>query len=166
MYFCFVLTQIFYPLFLSDVSGTEILVIFLVILIFFGSKSIPTMARTLGRTMKEIRNASADLQQEIKKSGLDVKKDLNLNAFIQQTEEQIKQPLDQVLVDINETVHYGSANLNEAAQNMNQVIEQNPITETADTNLDTLNPQELIETKIDTQITKTELDGESRNNNG
>jgi sec-independent protein translocase protein TatA len=161
-----VLTQIFYPLFLSDVSGTEILVIFLVILIFFGSKSIPTMARTLGRTMKEIRNASADLQQEIKKSGLDVKKDLNLNAFIQQTEEQIKQPLDQVLVDINETVHYGSANLNEAAQNMNQVIEQNPITETADTNLDTLNPQELIETKIDTQITKNELDGESRNNNG
>ncbi len=166
MYFCFVFAQIFYPLFLSDVSGTEILVIFLVILIFFGSKSIPTMARTLGRTMKEIRNASADLQQEIKKSGLDVKKDLNLNAFIQQTEEQIKQPLDQVLVDINETVHYGSANLNEAAQNMNQVIEQNPITETADTNLDTLNPQELIETKIDTQITKTELDGESRNNNG
>ena len=166
MYFCFVLTQIFYPLFLSDVSGTEILVIFLVILIFFGSKSIPTMARTLGRTMKEIRNASADFQQEIKKSGLDVKKDLNLNAFIQQTEDEIKQPLDQVLVDINETVHYGSANLNEAAQNMNQAIEQNQFTETANTNLETLNPQELTDTKIDNQFTKTESDGESRNNNG
>jgi sec-independent protein translocase protein TatA len=161
-----VLTQIFYPLFLSDVSGTEILVIFLVILIFFGSKSIPTMARTLGRTMKEIRNASADFQQEIKKSGLDVKKDLNLNAFIQQTEDEIKQPLDQVLVDINETVHYGSANLNEAAQNMNQAIEQNQFTETANTNLETLNPQELTDTKIDNQFTKTESDGESRNNNG
>ena len=160
------LTQIFYPLFLSDVSGTEILVIFLVILIFFGSKSIPTMARTLGRTMKEIRNASADLQEEIKKSGLDVKKDLNLNAFIQQTEEEIKQPLDQVLVDINETVHYGSANLNEGAQNINQVIEQNQFTETVDTNLDELNPQESTETKLDNQITKTESDGESRNNNG
>ena len=160
------LTQIFYPLFLSDVSGTEILVIFLVILIFFGSKSIPTMARTLGRTMKEIRNASADLQEEIKKSGLDVKKDLNLNAFIQQTEEEIKQPLDQVLVDINETVHYGSANLNEAAQNMNQAIDQNQFTETVDTNLDELNPQESTETKLDNQITKTESDGESRNNNG
>jgi sec-independent protein translocase protein TatA len=158
--------QIFYPLFLSDVSGTEILVIFLVILIFFGSKSIPTMARTLGRTMKEIRNASADLQEEIKKSGLDVKKDLNLNAFIKQTEEEIKQPLDQVLVDINETVHYGSANLNEGAQNINQAIEQNQFTETVDTNLDELNPQESTETKLDNQITKTELDGESRNNNG
>ncbi len=160
------LTQIFYPLFLSDVSGTEILVIFLVILIFFGSKSIPTMARTLGRTMKEIRNASADLQEEIKKSGLDVKKDLNLNAFIQQTEEEIKQPLDQVLVDINETVHYGSANLNEATQNMNQAIDQNQFTETVDTNLDELNPSELIESKSNIQITKTESDGESRNNNG
>ncbi len=160
------LTQIFYPLFLSDVSGTEILVIFLVILIFFGSKSIPTMARTLGRTMKEIRNASADLQEEIKKSGLDVKKDLNLNAFIQQTEEEIKQPLDQVLVDINETVHYGSANLNKVAQNMNQAIDQNQFTETVDTNLDELNPQESTETKLDNQIIKTESDGESRNNNG
>jgi len=158
--------QIFYPLFLSDVSGTEILVIFLFILIFFGSKSIPTMARTLGRTMKEIRNASADFQQEIKKSGLDVKKDLNLNAFIKQTEEEIKQPLDQVLVDINETVHYGSANLNEGAQNINQAIEQNQFTETVDTNLDELNPQESTETKLDNQITKTESDGESRNNNG
>ncbi len=158
--------QIFYPLFLSDVSGTEILVIFLVILIFFGSKSIPTMARTLGRTMKEIRNATADLQEEIKKSGLDVKKDLNLNAFIQQTEEEIKQPLDQVLVDINETVHYGSASLNEAAQNMNQAIVENPINQPVDTNLDVLSPQELTETKTDNQITKTESDGESRNNNG
>ena len=69
-----------FPLFLSDVSGSEVLVIFLFVLIFFGSKSIPTMARTLGRTMREIRNASADFQNEIKKSGLDVKKDLNLTS--------------------------------------------------------------------------------------
>ncbi len=166
MYFCFVLTQIFLPLFLSDVSGTEILVIFLVILIFFGSKSIPTMARTLGRTMKEIRNASADFQQEIKKSGLDVKKDLNLNAFIQKTEEEIKQPLDQVLVDINETVHYGSASLNEGAQNINQSIEQNLEMDNSESSLDELNSSELIESKSNIQITKTESDGESRNNNG
>ena len=88
------------PLFLSDVSGTEVLVIFLFILIFFGSKSIPTMARTFGRAMREVRNASADLQNEIKKSGLDVKKDLNLSAILQNTEEEFQQPLDQVMVDI------------------------------------------------------------------
>ena len=110
------------PLFLSDVSGTEVLVIFLFILIFFGSKSIPTMARTFGRAMREVRNASADLQNELKKSGLDVKKDLNLSAILQKTEEEIQQPLDQVMVDIKETVHYGSANLNEAADNLNETI--------------------------------------------
>ena len=65
------ITNAILPLFLSDVSGTEVLVIFLFILIFFGSKSIPTMARTFGRAMREVRNASADLQNEIKKSGLD-----------------------------------------------------------------------------------------------
>ena len=124
------------------------------------------MARTLGRTMKEIRNASADFQQEIKKSGLDVKKDLNLNAFIQKAEEEIKQPLDQVLVDINETVHYGSANLNEGAQNINQSIEQNLELDNTESSLDELNPSELIESKSNIQITKTESDGESRNNNG
>jgi sec-independent protein translocase protein TatA len=98
-----VITNAIIPLFLSDISGTEVLVIFLFILIFFGSKSIPTMARTFGRAMREIRNASADLQNEIKKSGLDVKSDLNLSAIIQKTEEEIEQPLDQVMVDIKET---------------------------------------------------------------
>ena len=80
------------------------------------------MARTFGRAMREVRNASADLQNEIKKSGLDVKKDLNLTAILQKTEEEIQQPLDQVMVDIKETVHYGSANLNEAADNLNETI--------------------------------------------
>lgn len=80
------------------------------------------MARTFGRAMREIRNASADLQNEIKKSGLDVKSDLNLSALLQKTEEEIQQPLDQVLVDIKETVHYGSANLNEATDNFNETI--------------------------------------------
>jgi sec-independent protein translocase protein TatA len=138
------------PLFLSDVSGSEVLVIFLFVLIFFGSKSIPNMARTLGRTMREIRNASNDLQSEIKKSGLDIKNDLNLSSIIQKTEEEIKQPLDQVLVDIKETVHYGSSNLNQAAENLNQTI--NPI------------DQEM--NISDSSNTKTETDGESRNHNG
>ena len=81
-------------------------------------------------------------------------------------EEEIKQPLDQVLVDINETVHYGSANLNEGAQNINQSIEQNLEMDNSESSLDELNSSELIESKSNIQITKTESDGESRNNNG
>jgi len=137
------------PLFLSDVSGTEVLVIFLFILIFFGSKSIPTMARTFGRAMREIKNASADLQNEIKKSGLDVKNDLNLSTIIKKSEEEIQQPLDQVMVDIKETVHYGSTNLNEAADNINKT---NPST----------NNNSKDETEINTILNKVKSDSEKR----
>lgn len=95
-----------YPLFLSDVSGTEVLVILIFVLMFFGSKSIPGIARTLGRTMRQIKDASNEIQNEIKQSGVDMKKDLNLTRFVEETVEEFKQPLDQYAVEINEAVQY------------------------------------------------------------
>ena len=44
------------------------------VLIFFGSKSIPSIAKTLGRAMKEVKHASAEVQSEIRKSELTLKK--------------------------------------------------------------------------------------------
>jgi len=51
------------PLFLGDVAGSEIVVILIVILLFFGSNSIPGIAKTMGQAMYQIRNASSELQQ-------------------------------------------------------------------------------------------------------
>ena len=82
-------------LILNDVAGSEILLILVFVLIFFGSKSIPGLARTLGRTIRQVKDASADIQNEIKKSGADMKKDLNLGGIINETAEDIKRPLDQ-----------------------------------------------------------------------
>lgn len=48
-----------------DVSGGEIMVIMLFILMFFGSKKIPELARGLGKTMREFQNASNGLKQEL-----------------------------------------------------------------------------------------------------
>jgi len=45
----------------NDIAGSEVLLILVFILIFFGSKSIPTLARTLGKTMRQIKEASSDL---------------------------------------------------------------------------------------------------------
>ena len=95
-----------YPLFLSDVSGTEVLVILIFVLMFFGSKSIPGIARTLGRTMRQIKDASAEIQNEIKQSGVDMKKDLNLTRFVEETVEEFKQPLDQYVSDLDDAVSY------------------------------------------------------------
>lgn len=111
------------------------------------------MARTFGRAMREVRNASADLQNELKKSGLDVKKDLNLSAIIQKTEEEIQQPLDQVMVDIKETVHYGSANLNEAADNINETIPSTLENLGGETEIN----QTLDQVKSDSKDTQSEI---------
>ena len=94
------------PLFLGDVAGSEIVVILIVILLFFGSKSIPGIAKTMGQAMYQIRNASNELQQEIKKSGVGIKEELNIDSLLKETQEQLVQPLDQMYSDVENSVHY------------------------------------------------------------
>lgn len=91
-------------LFLNDVAGSEILLILAFILIFFGSKSIPGIARTLGRTMRQIKDATQEVQDEIKKSGVDIKKDMNFRSVLNDTVTDIQRPLDQYADDINEAL--------------------------------------------------------------
>ena len=61
-------------LLLFDVSGGELLLILLFVLLFFGSKGIPDIARTLGRTMRQLRDASAEVQREIHREAREVGK--------------------------------------------------------------------------------------------
>ena len=99
------------PLFLNDIAGSEILVIIFVVLIFFGSKSIPGIAKTLGKTLYQIKNASAELQNEIKKSGFDIKEDLKISNLIKEQQEEITRPMDQVYSEIENTIHYTSESI-------------------------------------------------------
>jgi sec-independent protein translocase protein TatA len=52
----------------SGIGGTEILVVVLVVLILFGSKRIPDLARTLGKATHEVRKAVNQVKAEIDKS--------------------------------------------------------------------------------------------------
>jgi len=60
-----------------DISGGELLVILLFALLFFGSKGIPDLARTLGRTMRQVRDASNEVQREIQRGATDVTRAVN-----------------------------------------------------------------------------------------
>ena len=84
-------------LFLSDVSGSEILLIFVFVLIFFGAKSIPNLAKTLGKTIHQIKNASDEIKTEIRKTGLDMKSDMNLTSFVEETVQDITTPISSEL---------------------------------------------------------------------
>ena len=97
-------------LFLNDIGTGEVLLILVFILIFFGAKSIPGLARTMGRTMRQIKDASNDLQNEIRKSGNDMKKDLDLKGILQETSDDLKRPLDQYAQDIDDALKYRPTN--------------------------------------------------------
>ena len=112
----------------NDVGGSEVVLIFLIVLIFFGPKSIPGIAKSLGKVLYSIRNASDDLKQEIKKSGLDVKQDINLEKILRQETEEISQPMDQVLSDIENTMHYQPNRVNEVIQAQTEVKEPKKLT--------------------------------------
>jgi sec-independent protein translocase protein TatA len=60
--FIFVMNLLFLGL-----SAGSIMVILLAILLLFGSKEIPQMARALGRTIREVKNATTDIQDEVMK---------------------------------------------------------------------------------------------------
>ncbi len=90
----------------NDIAGSEILLILVFILIFFGSKSIPTLAKTFGKTIRQIKDATEDVQNEIKKSGIDIKKDLNLTTLIEETKNDIQRPLDQMANEIDSSIKY------------------------------------------------------------
>lgn len=79
-------------LFLNSIAGSEIVVILLFVLIFFGAKSIPGLSRNLGRGIRQIKDASQDIQDEIRKTSTDMKRDANINRTLRQAEEDIKKP--------------------------------------------------------------------------
>ena len=55
-------------------GATEIIVIFLVYLMFFGAKGIPSLARTMGRAVRSFREATSDIQREIMDNTTDVRR--------------------------------------------------------------------------------------------
>lgn len=50
---------------MPNLGATEIILILLVILIFFGAKKIPELAQGLGKGLREFRKATREVEQEI-----------------------------------------------------------------------------------------------------
>ena len=48
------------------ISGPEIIIVLLVVVMLFGAKKIPELAQGLGKGMKEFKKATEDIKKEIK----------------------------------------------------------------------------------------------------
>jgi sec-independent protein translocase protein TatA len=72
------------------ISGAELVFVFFIILLVFGADRVPEIARTIGKGMRQVRNATQDIKDEIHKSaekqGLDT----------DQIEQQIREVKDEV----------------------------------------------------------------------
>lgn len=68
------------------------MVILLFILIFFGSKRLPEFARTLGKGMRQIKDASESLKGEMMGSVRDVEREIyeNRRSFTKEIDDTIK----------------------------------------------------------------------------
>ncbi len=70
------------------ISGGEIVVVLLVVVMLFGADKIPEIARGLGKGIKEVRNAANDIKQEINNS---TSKNEDLNELKNQLKEGKKE---------------------------------------------------------------------------
>jgi sec-independent protein translocase protein TatA len=49
------------------VSGGELVLVMLLALLFFGSKAIPDIAKTLGKGLREFKKATNEIKREIER---------------------------------------------------------------------------------------------------
>lgn len=65
------------------ISGPEIMVVMIIVVMVFGADKIPEIARGLGKGMRQVKDATNDIKREIKDSSekhkidTDVAKDIN-----------------------------------------------------------------------------------------
>jgi sec-independent protein translocase protein TatA len=55
--------------FLGPIGGPEMFLIFMVLLLLFGAKKLPQLARGIGKSVGEFRKAREEFEDEIRKGG-------------------------------------------------------------------------------------------------
>jgi sec-independent protein translocase protein TatA len=60
--------------FIQNMGGGSIILIVLVILLLFGAKRIPELARGLGKGIREFKDATKDIQNDLEEGLKDKKK--------------------------------------------------------------------------------------------
>jgi sec-independent protein translocase protein TatA len=53
--------------FIQNIGGGSLILIFVVILLLFGAKGIPELARSIGKGLTEFKNATKEIQEDLEK---------------------------------------------------------------------------------------------------
>lgn len=75
------------------ISGQEIFVILIIVVMLFGADKIPEIARGLGKGIRQVKDATNDIKKEIndsaKNNGLDTDISKNINKEISDVKDNI-----------------------------------------------------------------------------
>ncbi len=85
--------MILQPTFLF-ISGPEIVVILLVVVMVFGADKLPEIARGLGKGMRTLKDATNDIKHEITKSAEDHGIDTSITKDVKKEIEKVKDDLE------------------------------------------------------------------------
>lgn len=85
------------PMFLF-ISGPEIFIIILIVVMLFGADKIPEIARGLGKTMRQVKDATNDIKSEIKnsaeKQGIDTEFTREIQDGIKNVKNKVQDNID------------------------------------------------------------------------
>ncbi len=94
------------------ISGGEIFVILLVVVMVFGADKLPEIARELGKGMRQIKNATNDIKREIHNSAEKNNIDIDVAAKVRNEVNRIKDnfddfsnPMKKVTDDIEKSIN-------------------------------------------------------------
>ena len=57
----------------GNFGGPDLFILLLIVLVLFGAKKLPELARSLGQSMNEFRKAREEFDRELKTAGNDIK---------------------------------------------------------------------------------------------
>ena len=78
------------------ISGPEIMVIMLLVVMVFGADKIPEIARGLGKGMRQVKDATNDIKKESKDSSEKNKIDTNITKNIQKEVSAVKDSIEEL----------------------------------------------------------------------
>ena len=81
------------------IGGGEMIMVFVVFLLLFGAKSVPDLAKGLGKGLREFKKATDDIKKEFRESASEITKDIN--DIKTNLENQTRDVINEVKKDIN-----------------------------------------------------------------
>lgn len=110
------------------IGGSEIFLIIAVFLMLFGADKVPELARTLGKGMAQIKNATNDIKSEIQKTATDTGFDKDsltggLTKEIDDVKASFTKIVDQNIGDVSLTDHSIVKDVQKDIDTFNQSLE-------------------------------------------